>query len=106
MQLFKDQRARLLVPDLLIVEVGSVLWKKSRSNEITGDDVRAIMHAFTVHSPLSLIQSSELMPSALELAMAQDLTVYDSLYIALAIATSAKLVTVDGDPVGYSLSCG
>ncbi|MGM0688782.1 MAG: type II toxin-antitoxin system VapC family toxin, partial [Bacillota bacterium] len=97
LQLYKDQRARLLAPDLLIVEVGSVLWKKSRSNEIAGDDAREIMHAFTLHSPLSLIQSSQLMPSALDLAMAQGLTVYDSLYLVLAIAVSAKLVTADSD---------
>jgi len=99
LQLYKDQQARLLAPDFLIVEVGSVLWKKSYSNEITGDDARAIMHAFTVHSPLSLIQSSRLMPSALDLAMAQGLTVYDSLYLALAIVASAKLVTADSDIV-------
>lgn len=28
LQLYKDKQAKLLAPDLLLVEVGSVLWKK------------------------------------------------------------------------------
>jgi len=95
LQLYKNKRARLLAPDLLLVEVGSVLWKKARVNEITGDDARAIMYAFSSHCPLSMIQSSELLPSALDLAIAQGLTIYDSLYLALAIASNSKLVTAD-----------
>lgn len=95
LQLYKNKRARLLAPDLLLVEVGSVLWKKVRFNEITGDDARTIMYAFSAHCPLSLIRSGELLPSALDLAMAQGLTIYDSLYLALAMASNSKLVTAD-----------
>jgi len=63
--------------------------EKTRANEITGDDARAIMHAFSVHCPLRMIRSSELLSSALDLAMAQGLTICDSLYLALAIAANA-----------------
>jgi len=99
LQLYKKDKARLLAPDLLTIEVGNTLWKKMRTSEITGDDARAILHALTDYCPLKLTPSCELMPAALELAIAMGVTVYDSVYIALAIAASAMLVTADKEMV-------
>lgn len=99
LQLYKENRAILLAPDLITIEVGNALWKKTRSKEITSDDARSILHTFTVFCPLRLMPPSELISSALDLAMALGLTLYDSLYLALAIAANAKLVTADSEIV-------
>ncbi len=99
LQLYKENQAILWAPDLLIIEVGNVLWKKMRTSEITGDDARAILHALTVYCPLKLLPASDLLPAALDLALALGLTVYDSLYLAMAIAVSAELVTADSEIV-------
>jgi predicted nucleic acid-binding protein len=99
LQLFKKNQAILWAPDLLIIEVGNVLWKKTRTCEITGADARAILHALTAYCPLKLLPASELMPAALDLALALGLTIYDSLYLALAIAVRAELVTADSEIV-------
>jgi len=99
LQLFKKNQAILWAPDLLIIEVGNVLWKKTRTCEITGADARATLHALTAYCPLKLLPASELMPAALDLALALGLTIYDSLYLALAIAVRAELVTADSEIV-------
>ncbi|MDW7739065.1 MAG: type II toxin-antitoxin system VapC family toxin [Bacillota bacterium] len=90
---------RLLAPDLLIAEVGNVLWKKTRYHEINSDDARAIIHAITVHCPLTIIPAIDLMPAALDIALNMGLTVYDSLYLALTIAAKAILITADSELV-------
>lgn len=63
LQLYKENKAMLLAPDLLTIEVGNVLWKKTLTNEITGDDARTILHGFTVYCPLTLMPASELFPA-------------------------------------------
>ena len=99
LQLYKEDRAILLAPDLIIIEVGNALWKKTLSGELPANDARAVLHALTKYCPLKLVPSSELVPSALELAIKMGFTVYDSLYIALAAAAEAMLVTADKEMV-------
>jgi predicted nucleic acid-binding protein len=85
----------LLSPDLIIVEMGNTLWKKLRREELAIEDVRMIASALTDAFPVELTESRELLPAALEVAAACGLTVYDSLYLALASAREATLVTAD-----------
>ena len=86
---------RLLAPDLLVPELGNVLWKKVRRGELTAAEAEAIANTFTIHPPLILRPSALLLPSALDIANQYDRTVYDALYVALAVAERARLVTAD-----------
>ncbi len=84
---------RLLAPDLLIPEVGNVLWKRRR--EMPVEEMEAIAIALTTACPVSLCSSSALLEGALSLALAYDRSVYDSLYLALALSEDCPLVTAD-----------
>lgn len=83
----------LIAPDLLISEVGNVLWKRRR--ELPAAEIEAIALAVASACPASLYPSSALLQGALAIALAHDRTVYDSLYLALAMSQSCRLVTAD-----------
>lgn len=95
LELYRQEKARLLAPDLIIAEMGNVLWKKVRQDELIIKDARQVSDILSNYCPIKLIPSSELMPAALEIALTASLTVYDSLYLALAVSVEAPLVTAD-----------
>jgi len=85
---------RLVAPDLMLIEAGSILWKKFRISEITQAQAGLILK--TMKSlPLKIYPSGDILELALNVACALDRTVYDSLYLALAITLECQLVTAD-----------
>ncbi len=86
--------AVLLVLDLLFPEVGNILWKRVRAGEITKEEASTLLQALG-GLPLQVHPSWPLALSALEIACNTARTVYDSLYIALAVRENALLVTAD-----------
>jgi predicted nucleic acid-binding protein len=82
------------VPDLVFSEVGSILRKKVRRGDLTGDEARRIGHLVAV-APLEVHPSSPLLEAALEIALRTGRTVYDCIYVALAVSLDARLVTAD-----------
>lgn len=85
---------RLHIPDLFFPECGSILWKRLRHGEIPKEKAKAVMEAllalpFEIHSHSALIQA------AMEIAANTDRSVYDSLYVALAVQQQTKLITAD-----------
>jgi len=48
-----------------------------------------------VRLPLQITPSEKLIQSALQIAMQYDRTVYDSLYVALAVKTGSTMITAD-----------
>lgn len=84
----------LLAPDLLWAELGNALWKRVRSGEIAAEDARDLLRDFqrfqVVTTPIM-----PLIDAALEIATHLDRTVYDSLYLALALARRCQIVTAD-----------
>jgi len=85
---------RLHVPDLLHAEAGNILWKKSRRGELSTGEARRIVHALLV-APLTTHASAALLEGALDIATRTDRTVYDAMYVALAVALGGPLVTAD-----------
>ena len=96
----RTQALRLLdvpdrqAPDLLIVEVANVVWKKTLRGEIGATQAQficaSVAHCFdTLHSSDSLIERAAV--------VAVDLRhpVYDCLYLACAEHCGARLVTAD-----------
>ncbi len=91
----KERKAVLTSPDLIIAEIGNVVWKKLKNEELSLEESRMIADALSASFPAELCPASELIPAALEIAAAIGLTVYDSLYLALAVSSEAVLVTAD-----------
>jgi predicted nucleic acid-binding protein len=94
-----DPDNELCATDLLSAEFGNVLRKKHRRRELTEAEVTSIVRALA-GVPLEIYSSLELLEAALEIAMQTERTVYDSLYVALAVALDRTLVTADGPLVG------
>lgn len=84
----------LLTPDLLFPEFGNTLWKKITRGEIQPDEARSIVTALG-RIPLVVVSSAGLIGAALEIAVAHRRTVYDGLYVALAVDRDCVLVTAD-----------
>jgi predicted nucleic acid-binding protein len=84
----------MLAPDLIYPEVGNVLWKRVRSGEITEEEALAVLHSFGAID-LSISPSWPLAAASLVIACESRRTVYDSLYVALAIRERAPLITAD-----------
>ena len=86
--------APLLIPDLLYAEVGNIVWKRVRMGEITKEEAATLLQTLG-DLPLAVLPTWPFALSALEIACATGRTVYDSLYVALAVRENARLVTAD-----------
>ncbi len=89
-----DERHELASPDLLWPELGNVLWKKARARQLTGHEAARIVRALD-QLPLTLFPSRLVLEGALEIALGTGRSVYDSIYVALAVALECPLVTAD-----------
>lgn len=91
---FTDGEINFIVPDVFWAEVGNVLWKGVRQRrwpqalaERGASDMRK-RNFFTV-------SSLDLVTDALKIAFANDRSVYDCLYVALAIQSRVEMITAD-----------
>lgn len=89
-----DPEIQLSAPDLILPEVGNTIWKKVRRQEISAAEATEVLSAFT-NMPLDLHSSEGLLAPAFEIAVALDRTVYDSMYLALAVGLDCPFVTAD-----------
>jgi predicted nucleic acid-binding protein len=94
LRLLVDGAPALHVPDLVFPEVGDIVWKKVRRGDLTEDQARTIAHLVAI-APLVVHPSAPLLEGALEIAVCTGRTVYDSLYLALAVQLNCWLVTAD-----------
>ncbi|HSB61465.1 MAG TPA: type II toxin-antitoxin system VapC family toxin [Vicinamibacteria bacterium] len=89
-----DDEHDLASPDLLWPEIGNVLWKKCRAGELTRREAARILQALDRCS-LTVFPSRLVLEGALEIALGTGRSVYDSIYLALAVALECRLVTAD-----------
>lgn len=91
-----EQPGSLIAPDLLIAEVGNVLWKKQKRGSISSAQAREAI-VWLPEFFDRLFDSATLATRALELAVSHDITVCDALYVVLAEAAGdgCQLVTAD-----------
>ncbi len=91
---YADGRFRFAVPDLFWAECGNILWKAVRqgrwSHSVAEKAILALKdRGFPTTSSLDLLEE------AFSIAATFDRTVYDSLYVALAVRLKADMVTAD-----------
>lgn len=84
----------LHAPDLILAEVANVIWKRCGRGEI-GEDEACQMMADVLRLPLCITPCANLVEAALELAIRTRRTVYDCLYLALAVRTRSVMYTSD-----------
>jgi predicted nucleic acid-binding protein len=92
--LLLEEPFQLFAPDLLFSEIGNLLWKRVIKKELSQDKGLEILAALD-SVPLQIWESRILLPAAFSLACLTQRTLYDSLYIALAVSTKSRLVTAD-----------
>jgi predicted nucleic acid-binding protein len=84
----------LAVPDLLWAELSNLLWKKTRAGEISRAEGSRIIQALAA-CPMTVYPSSALSAGAYEIALETGRSVYDALYLALAVALDCQMITAD-----------
>jgi predicted nucleic acid-binding protein len=90
----QDSAHDLHVPTLFDVEIGNIIWKKRRRSELTRAEADAILAQLPL-LPLTRHPESLLLVQAFDLAEQTQRTVYDSLYLALAVHLNGQVVTAD-----------
>lgn len=92
--LYKAPPARLLAPDLVLVELLNAGWTAWRSGDITEEQFEGIADlAPGLFS--ELVAAATLLPAARRWSQRLDHPAYDCLYLALAEARHTRLITRD-----------
>ena len=88
------QKARLIAPRFLQVECAAVAWKRCQRGELARE---AAIDSLTKLSqlPIDFVEDELMLAGALDLAIVTGRTVYDSLYLATAIANKGTVITAD-----------
>jgi predicted nucleic acid-binding protein len=91
---YDREEVQFVVPDLFYVETASAIWKAVRAGRVSrafGDQALDLL----TQREFPTVPSLKLLDNAFEIATAYGRTVYDSLYVALAMQTNAQLITAD-----------
>ena len=91
---YASGEVRLLVTDLFWAEFGNVLWKAVRHGRIRAPSAETALLALRERN-FPTVSSHALLEDAFAIATTFNRAVYDALYVALAVASKAQLVTAD-----------
>ena len=83
-----------VAPDLLLAETANTIWKKIRRKELKLEEGRRLV-ADIGRSAVETVSCRALAGDAHALANATGQTVYDALYVALAVRLNTRLITAD-----------
>lgn len=99
--------AVLFTPALALAEFGQVLRKKEQRGFLQPEDTDDMIDTM-LRLPLRSVEHADLLRPAVQLARLHSLTVYDALFLALAIKQSSTLFTADKklQQVAQALGCG
>jgi predicted nucleic acid-binding protein len=93
-QRLRDPAHQLHLPTLFDVEIANILWKKRRRGELTRPEADDIL-VKVAGLPLIRHPEAPLLSVAFNLADQTGRTVYDCLYLALAVQLGGQMVTAD-----------
>jgi len=91
---YREQSIRLLAPALLMVEVGNVFCKRVRRRELIESSAAQAFQLLKINAP-AIVDDQALLDDAMALALLGGQTVYDCLYLALALRLECDLITAD-----------
>lgn len=93
------------VPDFCLLECTNILWKRARFH---GMPVAQAKQAVDDLSALPLLRrpSADFLLRAFEIGLAQQIAIYDSVYIAMADALQVPLITADTKQSTAALATG
>jgi len=94
LQRYARGEIRFVVPDLFWAELANLLWKAVRQRRCAEADAKQALEAVRGYR-LSTVASLAVLDLAFQIALTFDRTVYDSLYVALAVDAKAQLITAD-----------
>jgi predicted nucleic acid-binding protein len=83
-----------LAPDLVFAEAANTIWKKVRREELTIEHGQQLVNDMT-RSAVGIVSCRSLAEDAHALANATGRTVYDSMYVALAVRLNTRAITAD-----------
>jgi predicted nucleic acid-binding protein len=89
-----DSKIHLIVPDFFWVELTNVLWQAVRRGRCTQETAVAALAALLDYQ-IPTISSLKLLHPSLKKAVLHGRSVYDSIYVVLAVEAQAQLVTAD-----------
>jgi len=81
--------------DLSIKEVANALWKKILMEEMKEDIATKILYDLLKGEAIIIVNQDEYLIEAFKIANRNKITIYDSLFIALAKSKNLELVTSD-----------
>jgi predicted nucleic acid-binding protein len=91
---WRDGEILFVVPDFFWVESANILWKAILRGRCNRKQAEEAMTALREHR-IPTVPSINLLDSALDKAVTHGRTVYDSIYVALAVESKAQFVTAD-----------
>ena len=83
-----------IAPELLVAEAANVINKKRKSGELSGNESDQLLFDL-LSVPIRLFPHPPVLLRAFEMAREHDLTVYDTLYLALAEEHGAVIFSAD-----------
>lgn len=84
----------LISPDLLLAEFASLLAKRTRRKQISASEAQNAFRLLEESAPV-LFEMRPLLGPALELALRNQLSLWDCVYLALALEHGCPLITAD-----------
>ena len=83
-----------IAPDLIFPEVGNALWKKTRRGELSPEDAQPLIDDLSTVG-VEVVSMRALVSDAHMLAARAGITVYDAMYLTLAVRLETQVVTGD-----------
>ncbi len=90
--------------ELALKEVANALWKKALVKEISLEASQEVFRRML--KVVRVVGQAKLLEKAFEIAVQNHITIYDSLFIALAESKKAALVTSDGKQAEVAKTLG
>lgn len=83
-----------LAPDLLFAEAGNAIWKKVLRGQLTANEGQGLV-ADLCKVAVDIVSTRGLLNDAHALAVTTGVTVYDAMYLALAVRLNTQLISAD-----------